>query len=64
MKGVEMKNKISVDQIMAELLCRDDLTEVAYKNFIDTWNLISSETRHEVINGIENYIISINGEIS
>lgn len=52
--------KISVGQIMAELLCQD-FTSKSYKLFSESWNDISIEERMFILESIKNYLISIVG---
>lgn len=47
--------KVSVGQIMAELLCYDE-NDPVYNNWSNQWNKISHEIRFTITDNIRNYL--------
>lgn len=59
--------KVSMGQIMYELLCRDEMDTVdydfrSYNDFGQAWCDIGYRTRQEIINGIKQYLTEQLGE--
>ena len=53
--------KISIGQIMAELLCRDNIEDTNYEIFVSQWNKISESNRNDIIHNLKNYIVKYIG---
>ena len=49
--------KISVGQIMANLLCINEINNKEYNIFSDAWNKIHIDDRDIIIEGITEYLI-------
>lgn len=52
--------RVSISQIFAEVFCRDTHWEYEdrkqYSNMGYRWNQMSSEARHEVVEGVKRYL--------
>jgi hypothetical protein len=52
----KMAETISVGQLMAELLCRDDFKCEEYETFTENWNPIPEAIRADVLLGVREYL--------
>ena len=54
--------KVSVSQILAEILCQDNENRESYNSWTKDFNKLSTSDRKLMIKSVETYLISIVGK--